>query len=212
MTATSVGPCAPAGAGTDLAAARSRSRTSSSVVWLKSQYDRPTAKNGDGVVAQTTSSTSAVSSWQVDCGAAGTATTILAGRCLAQGLDRRAHARTSGETVVDEDDGLSGEVGHGSAAPVGLLTAKQLAALLFGDPLDDLRGYPQAPDEVVIDDDYPATGDCPHSQLFAARHAELADHKDIQRSVQRPRDVVGHRHTTPRQPEDHHVRTPPVVL
>jgi hypothetical protein len=51
------------------------------VVWVTSQHDRPAARNGDGVVAQTTSSTIAASSSQVDFGAVGTATTILAGRC-----------------------------------------------------------------------------------------------------------------------------------
>ena len=74
-------PAVPVAAVTAATAARSRSRTSSSVVWVKSQYDRPTARNGEGVVAQTTSSTISASSWQVDCGATGTATTIVPGRC-----------------------------------------------------------------------------------------------------------------------------------
>jgi hypothetical protein len=47
---------------------------------VKSQYDSPTAKNGDGVVAQTTSFTTPVNSWQVDSSAAGTASTIRPGR------------------------------------------------------------------------------------------------------------------------------------
>jgi hypothetical protein len=46
------------------------------VVWVKSQYEFPTAKNGDGVVAQTTSSAREVSSRQADSGEAGVATTI----------------------------------------------------------------------------------------------------------------------------------------
>jgi hypothetical protein len=49
------------------------------VVWLKSQYEAPTATNCDGVVAHTTSSTTAESSSQVDLGAAGTATTMRLG-------------------------------------------------------------------------------------------------------------------------------------
>jgi hypothetical protein len=78
MTATSVGPGAPPD-GRVFAAACTRLRTSSSVVWVKSQYEAPTARNGDGVVAHTTSSTTMSSSWQVDAGAAGTAATTLVG-------------------------------------------------------------------------------------------------------------------------------------
>ena len=86
------------------AAARSRSRTSSSVVWAKSQYERPTAKNGDGVVAHTTSSSSSSSSSHVEAGAAGTATTMRAGfirrnaRIAARMLD--PVARPSSTTMV----------------------------------------------------------------------------------------------------------------
>jgi Bacterial archaeo-eukaryotic release factor family 10 len=46
----------------------------------------------------------------------------------------------------------------GSVTAVGQLMIQDGAV---GYPLDDLRGYVQAPDEVVIDDDYPATGDRP---------------------------------------------------
>ena len=57
----------------------SSSRTSSSLTWLKSQNDSPTARNGVGMVAHTTSSTRPANSRQVDSGAAGTAITICAG-------------------------------------------------------------------------------------------------------------------------------------
>src|SRR6267143_3769526 len=59
----------------------SKPRTSSSVVWEKSWYQRPTAWNGSGVIAETTSSTSERSASQVSGGAIGTATTMRAGRC-----------------------------------------------------------------------------------------------------------------------------------
>ncbi|CPA65239.1 Uncharacterised protein [Mycobacterium tuberculosis] len=58
--------------------ARSR-RTSSSVTCRKSQNDSPTARNGVGMVAHTTSSTRPANSRHVDSGAAGTAITICAG-------------------------------------------------------------------------------------------------------------------------------------
>src|SRR4051812_7058918 len=52
----------------------SSSRTSWSVVWAKSSYQSPTARNGSGVLAHTTSSASASMSAQTDGAATGTAT------------------------------------------------------------------------------------------------------------------------------------------
>jgi hypothetical protein len=68
------------------------SRTSSSVTWVKSQNDSPTARKGVGIEAHTTSSTIPANSRQVDSGAAGTATTISAGSdsrsaCTAASID-----------------------------------------------------------------------------------------------------------------------------
>src|SRR6266849_1531769 len=63
-----------------LAAARSsNSRTSSSCVGEKSWYHWPTAKNGTGVIAHTTWSTSLRNSSQVDSEATGTAAIICVG-------------------------------------------------------------------------------------------------------------------------------------
>src|SRR5207248_213541 len=63
-------------------AARSRiARTSSSVVCVKSSYQRPTAWSGSGVRAQITSSTTSRIASQRSNDATGTATTIRAGLC-----------------------------------------------------------------------------------------------------------------------------------
>jgi hypothetical protein len=131
---------------------------------------------------------------------------------LAQRLDRRAHAGAGGQTVVDQDHRLTGKIGHGAALPVSLLTAQQFAALPLGYPLDDLRCYVQASDDIVIDDDYPATGDRPHGQLLAPRYAKLADHEDVEWSAEALRDLISHRHTASRQPQSYHVRASPVVI
>src|SRR5207248_747057 len=58
----------------------SSSRTSSSVVWVKSSYQSPTARNGSGVAAQITSSASSSISAHVDGAAMGTATMTRAAR------------------------------------------------------------------------------------------------------------------------------------
>src|SRR4051812_28524722 len=68
-------------AGSTCAAWASSSRTSSSLVCEKSSYHMPTDRNGSGVAAQTTSSTSAPSAAQVSGGAMGTATMRRPGCC-----------------------------------------------------------------------------------------------------------------------------------
>src|SRR2546421_699812 len=88
----------------DVAAPRSSSRTSSSVVCVKSQYDSPTAPKGDGVVAQITSSTSASSSMQVGA-AAGDGPhgqLLVAGNAeLAYEVDVQGRAQGSRDLVGD---------------------------------------------------------------------------------------------------------------
>jgi len=66
------------GDGAQAACASSR-RTSASVVSEKSSYDAPTARNGSGVSAQTTSSAAAAISVHASADAVGTATTMRAG-------------------------------------------------------------------------------------------------------------------------------------
>lgn len=177
MTSTSVGPRPPAPTGRDVDEAPSRSRTSSSVVWVKSQKDWPTARNGDGVVAQTTSSTRAASSRQVDSGAAGTAIPAGRSRCSAW---IAAHAGPRRQTVVDQDDGLALDGRGWPSIPVRLLASQQLAALLLGHLPDDLGGDPQAADDIVVEDEHPAAGDRPHGHLFVAGNPELAHEKDVE--------------------------------
>jgi hypothetical protein len=117
---------------------------------------------------------------------------------LPERLDRGAHARARGEAVVDEDDGLAGDVRWRPPLPVGVLPAQQIAALLLGHPLDDLRRDIQAADNVVVEHDHAAAGDRAHRQLLAAGNAELADQEDVERSGEGHRHLVRHRHAAPR--------------
>jgi hypothetical protein len=94
---------------------------------------------------------------------------------LSEVIDCSKHARTSRQTVVDENHDLGGDLRWGSFVPVGTLPPKQLTALLLGDALDNLGPYTWAPHNVVIDDDNAAARNRPHCQLLMAGDAELAN-------------------------------------
>jgi hypothetical protein len=132
------------------------------------------------VVAQTTSSTIALSSRQVDSGGGRNRDHGAPGPQLAEGLDGGAHAGARGEAVVDHDDGLARDLGRGTALPVGLLPPEQLAALPLGHLLDDLGPDAEPADDVLVADQRPAAGDHPHGHLLVAGDAELADQVDVE--------------------------------
>ena len=200
----SVGP-RPAGSGGDARAASSSSRTSLSVVWVKSQYECPTATNGDGVVAQTTSSTSAPSSAAGRLGRRRHGDDDAGRPEAAQGLDGGPHARARGQPVVDEDHRSGGHSRRGPIAAVRALPPHKLAALAVGHTLDDLGRDAQAAHHVIVDHDDAAAGDRAHRDLFVAGDAELADHEDVEGRPESPGDLVGHRDAAARQAEDHDV-------
>jgi hypothetical protein len=51
----------------------------------------------------------------------------------------------------------------------------------------------------------PAAGDRAHGELLLARDAELADDEDIEREMQRARDLIGDRDATTRKAQDNRV-------
>jgi hypothetical protein len=57
-----------------------------------------------------------------------------------------------------------------------------------------------------------AAGDRPHGHLLATGDAELADDEDVERDAECRGDLVRDRHATPRQPQNHDIGTPSVVL
>src|SRR3954464_4552258 len=124
-------------------------QTCSSVVGVKSRYQRPTATNGLGVMAHTTSSASVSSSRHVWAAPVGTATTTRAGWrrrtaaraarldepvatpsstrvARADGGQGGPHGRACGHAVVDEDGDAAVEGYRRPAVAVGLLPAPEL--------------------------------------------------------------------------------------
>jgi hypothetical protein len=117
------------------------------------------------------------------------------------GVQRRQHRRTRGQSVVDEDDRAACEIGRGPVTAVGLLAALELAPLLGVDRLDPLGGQVQRLDHGRVEDADAARGDRSERVLLVAGHAELAHEEDVERSLQRARDLVRDGHPAARQGE-----------
>jgi hypothetical protein len=62
-------------------------------------------------------------------------------------------------------------------------------------------------DYVVVENPGPSRCDGAHRELFLARNSQLAGDDDIQRRVQNPGNLNGHRHTASWQGEHKQVRT-----
>ena len=125
---------------------------------------------------------------------------------LAKRLDRRQHRRSGGQAVVDEDHRLAGDVERRAVTSVGGLAANQLAGLPFGDVARLLWSDLQSPQDVVIDDQTAAAGQCAEGELLVSRNAELPHDERVQWRFERQRHLVGDRQTAAGQAQDHDVR------
>jgi hypothetical protein len=121
---------------------------------------------------------------------------------LAKCLYRGQHAGTGRQTVVDEDDSLTGDVDGGPTAAVCGLAPDQLAALAFGDFTELLGCDPQRAQHVVVDHHTTAEGHGSRREFIVSGRAELANHERVERGAERRRHLPGHGAAAPRQPED----------
>ena len=87
------------------------------------------------------------------------------------------------------------------------LTAHQLPLFGRGHGGELLVRDAEAAQGRLIDDADAARGDGPHRELRMGREAELSHDEDVERHVERPRDLVGHGYAAARKGEDDHVGT-----
>ena len=108
----------------------------------------------------------------------------MGGFAIAQRRHRGEHARPGGQSVVDQNHRLAGDVERWPTVAVGGLTADQLTALTLGDLLQLLRGHAQAAQHIIVDHDTATAGQRAHRELLVTGCTELADDERIQGSVQ----------------------------
>jgi hypothetical protein len=123
---------------------------------------------------------------------------------LSERVDRCGE-RVHGGRVRRVDHRLAGDIGGRLGAPVEAFAAGKLAPLVGLDRVDGLNGNVELTDRVLVQDPQSAGCDGAHRQLLVPGHADLADHQHVERRPEGVGDLGRHRHTTPRQPEDHGV-------
>ncbi len=91
---------------------------------------------------------------------------------------------------------------------VALRPAAELSPLELLDPGELPLGDAFGPDHLVVDDPDTVLADRAHGQFRLGGQADLADQDDVQRGIQRPGDLIGHRDPPAGQAEHHAARSP----
>ena len=118
---------------------------------------------------------------------------------LPESQHRGIHACAGRQPIVYQDYGFSFDLGVRPVVAIGLFAAFKLSLFPAGCLFDSFGGDPQAADHLGVQDPHPAGGDGSHGQLFLARDAQLSHQEDVQRSIDRPGDLVGNGHAASRQ-------------
>ena len=98
-----------------------------------------------------------------------------------------------GDPVVDHDGGAARQRHRRCAPAVPIGSPLELPAFASLDRVELGCGDRERVDDFAIDDPHAGLADRAHRQLGLARDAELPDHDDIQRRVQRHRRRERHR-------------------
>ena len=130
-----------------------------------------------------------------------------------QCLHGREHRRAGGETVVDDEDRLAGDVGRRPVTTVERLATLELDALTRNHVVDERLGRTPACSRTgLVEHAHSAARDGAHGQLALAREAELPDDEDVERRVESLGDFTSDRDTATRQSQHEHVLAARVFL
>ena len=176
------------------------------MTWLKSQNDSPTARNGVGMLAHTTSSTSPANSRQVDSGAAGTAITMAAGSfsrsaCTAANmLAPVANPSSTRMTVLPVTSSGGRSPRYADSRRISSRPSRSAMSR-------NCCGVMRKPTHhIIVDHDTPPAGQRANRKLLVTGCTELAHDERVQGSVQRGGHLPRDRNPTPRQAQDDDVR------
>ena len=126
---------------------------------------------------------------------------------LPQRLDGCVHARSRGDPIIHQDHRLAGDLQRGAVAAIQRGPAIQLPPHLCGDSLDLLGRDTRRANDLSIQISSIAGRDRSERQLCLAGHTQFPRKKYIQRSVQRRRNLKGHRNPTARHSQHDHIGT-----
>jgi hypothetical protein len=123
----------------------------------------------------------------------------------AQRRDGSAHGSAGGEAIVDEKDGFAADVDRRAVAAVSGEAAVELDAFAGHDLVEIFLRDAKVADEGGVEDFNTAGSDGADGKLRLLGRAELANHPDVERSVEGAGDLIGHGNTAARQGEDEEI-------
>ena len=141
----------------------------------------------------------------------GTATTPVR-RPRPQSPNRCEHRRAGGETVIDDEDRLAGDVGRGPPPAIERFTPLELDELSRHHVLDERLGHSGLGQESLVEHSHSATRDCAHGELALPRKAELPHNENVERCVEPLSHFTTDDDASTGQGQHEHVRPSAVLL
>lgn len=129
----------------------------------------------------------------------------MGGALIAHGHDGGAHSKPGSESIVGEQNRPALHIGGRAIIPVKMLPPVKLVKFAVGDFGDLHLGDPELGDERLVQNFVTSRSDGADGELRLIRRAELADDENIERRVQRLRDLEADRHTAAREGEDQRI-------
>ena len=125
-------------------------------------------------------------------------------------LQRGAHGRAGGDTVIDHDRDAPGNWSALTICKIALTPALDFGEFALTGGFELLFADAGQGNNVFIAHDHRLRpiNDRAHRQLGLKRHADLADKDQVERSIKRPRDFGRDRHASARQSENSHLLMP----
>jgi hypothetical protein len=126
----------------------------------------------------------------------------MRGFLTANRVDRDAHRRPRRQPVVDQDDDLPREIRARTSLPVGSFAPAQFFEF-FLHPHQELAARDaERFDDVVVHGVRAAARNRTHRELAMVGDADLTNDQNIERSLERARNLVGDRDPSPRECQD----------
>ena len=120
----------------------------------------------------------------------------------AQSAHRRQVGEAGRQPVVDDDDRAPAHVDRRTAVAIRGHPAPELAHLALDGGVEQPLGHSDPPGDLGVQDGGAVLGDRADAELGVAGCAQLANRQDVQRRLERSRDLDGDRDASARQ-RDH---------
>jgi len=123
----------------------------------------------------------------------------------ADGANRRTHARSGSQPIINENHRPPRNLNCRPSLAIQRFPPIHLLPLVLDHVPKLLLRYMPRPHDLLIQHDTAAARDRSHRQFFLPRHAQLANHLDVQRQSTCSCDLKRNRHASAHQPQHHRI-------